>query len=234
MLSKSQARLFFVVATVGFSGVFLRLTVDTLLRVPERSNEDLMDEHVVAGKMIWEENNCMGCHTILGEGAYYAPELTKVIDRRGEPWLKVFLKDPQAMFPGQRKMVQYDFTDEEIDDLLAFFDWIGEIDTNGFPPEPDLVDPALMAARQNMAPVGGNRPEVFDTLCTACHSLGGAGGAVGPALDGVATRYSSDDLRNWIDNPPKVKPGTAMPDLPLTDQQLDDLTAFLMAQGGAK
>ena len=153
---------------------------------------------------------------------------------------KTFTRQSQAIayvlnaHSGQRRMVQYDFTDEEIDDLLAFFAWIGEIDTNGFPPEPDLVDPALMAARQNMAPVGGNRPEVFDTLCTACHSLGGAGGAVGPALDGVATRYSSDDLRNWIDNPPKVKPGTAMPDLPLTDQQLDDLTAFLMAQGGAK
>jgi nitric oxide reductase subunit C len=76
----------------------------------------------------------MGCHTILGEGAYYAPELTKVVDRRGEPWLRIFLKDPQAMFPGKRRMVQYDFSDEQIEDVIAFLGWIGEIDTNGFPP----------------------------------------------------------------------------------------------------
>jgi nitric oxide reductase subunit C len=34
----------------------------------------------------------MGCHTILGEGAYYAPELTKVIERRGEGYVKAVLQ----------------------------------------------------------------------------------------------------------------------------------------------
>jgi nitric oxide reductase subunit C len=47
----------------------------------------------------------------FGEGAYYAPELTKVVERRGAAWISLFLKDPQKMFPGQRKMVQYNFTD---------------------------------------------------------------------------------------------------------------------------
>jgi nitric oxide reductase subunit C len=70
---------------------------------------------VVHGKELWESNNCMGCHTILGEGAYYAPELTKVVERRGEAVAAGLPQGPQAMFPGQRKMVQYDFTDEEID-----------------------------------------------------------------------------------------------------------------------
>ena len=86
MLSKSQARLFYVTATVGFSGVFLLLTVDTIRQVPERSNADLLSAEVVHGKDLWDENNCMGCHTLLGEGAYYAPELTKVVERRGAPW----------------------------------------------------------------------------------------------------------------------------------------------------
>ena len=34
MLSKSQARMFFLTATLGFSGVFLWLTVDTVRQVP--------------------------------------------------------------------------------------------------------------------------------------------------------------------------------------------------------
>lgn len=233
MLSKSQAKAFFAFATIGFSGVFLWLTVDSMRQIPERSHEDLLSDQVIHGKELWESNNCMGCHTILGEGAYYAPELTKVVERRGEVWLRTFLKDPAAMYPGQRQMVQYDFTDDEIDAVIAFLDWVGGIDTNGFPAEPDMAPPAPVAA----ASTGGSgslasvhTPETFTQVCQACHSLGGTGGNVGPALDGVGNRYSNGDLRAWLADPQSVKPGTAMPNLGLDEQQLASLTTFLMAQ----
>ncbi|TNE89037.1 MAG: c-type cytochrome [Deltaproteobacteria bacterium] len=231
MLSKSQARLFFFTATFGFSGVFLALTVDTLRQVPERSNQDRMSAAVVHGKEIWEANNCMGCHTLLGEGAYYAPELTRVVERRGEEWIKVFIKDPEAMFPGRRKMVTYDFTDEEIDDVIAFLAWVGEIDTNGFPAEPDLkpVTPATVASAAS-ASAATQAPTKFTAVCTACHSLGGSGGTIGPALDGVGHRYDEASLRTWLADPGAVKPGTAMPNLGLDDDELDALTQFLIAQ----
>lgn len=80
----------------------------------------------------------MGCHTILGEGAYYAPELTKSYERRGPDWIRLFLKDPQAMYPGQRKMVKYNFSEEEISDVIAFLKWNGELDLNGFPAKTNL------------------------------------------------------------------------------------------------
>lgn len=227
MLSKSQAKWFFLFATAGFSGVFLWLTVDTLRQIPERSHEADLTDSVVRGKDIWEKNNCMGCHTLFGEGAYYAPELTKVVDRRGEAWLRVFLADPQAMYPGERKMVDYDFTDDEITDVIAFFDWVGNVDTNGFPAEPDLAPTQVVSTAKVGSPAA---PEVFGQLCVACHALGGSGGNVGPALDGVAQRYSHDGLRNWLANPQAVKPGTAMPQLSLSDGQLDELTTFLMKQ----
>jgi len=76
MLSKSQARLFFIVGTVAFSGVFLWLTVDTMQKIPQQTHQQNITAEVNRGKMIWDKNNCMGCHTIFGEGAYYAPELT--------------------------------------------------------------------------------------------------------------------------------------------------------------
>ena len=91
------------------------------------------------GKHLWERNNCMGCHTLLGEGAYYAPELTKVYERRGPEFIQAMLRDPQAMYPGQRRMVKYDFTDAEIAALVAFLQWIGEMDLNGFPAKPTLL-----------------------------------------------------------------------------------------------
>src|SRR5262245_22041299 len=97
MLTKSQARTFFVGGTVLFTAVFLALTIDSHTKIPRQTNADQITPKVAQGKRLWEHNNCMGCHTLFGEGAYYAPELTKVVERRGTPWLKVFLKDPQAM-----------------------------------------------------------------------------------------------------------------------------------------
>ena len=156
MLSKSQAKMFFLSMTAGFSAVFLWLTVDSISQVPARSHEDQLTPAAVRGKMLWETNNCMGCHTIFGEGAYYAPELTKVVDRRGAAWIKMFIKNPAAMYPGRRQMVQYDFTEAEIDDLVAFFTWIGNVDTNGFPFKPDMAPAGSTVGAADASPSNGS------------------------------------------------------------------------------
>lgn len=80
----------------------------------------------------------MGCHTILGEGAYYAPELTKVYERRGEGYIKTVLTSKTPWSPRGRKMVAYGFSEQEANDMIAFLKWIGETDLNGFPPKPNL------------------------------------------------------------------------------------------------
>lgn len=35
------------------------------------------EELIVKGKLVIQSRNCMDCHTLLGNGAYYAPDLTK-------------------------------------------------------------------------------------------------------------------------------------------------------------
>src|SRR4029453_16832163 len=147
MLWKSAARAFFLLGTIGFSAVFLLLTIDTIRRVPAQTKQQNLSEQVVHGKQLWERNNCMGCHTLLGEGAYYAPELTKVYERRGPEFIKAMLRDPQAMYPGQRRMAKYNFTDAEIAALVAFLQWIGDMDLNGFPAKPTLLPVAVPARR---------------------------------------------------------------------------------------
>jgi nitric oxide reductase subunit C len=226
MLSKSAARAFFLAGTLLFSAVFIWLTVDTFQRIPAQTNADKLTESVVRGKQIWEENNCMGCHTLLGEGAYYAPELTRVYDRRGPAFIAQMLRDPEAVYPGQRKMVKYDFNEEQIDDMIAFFEWIGKMDLNGFPPEPTIG----LAAASPIAVPGGERPQIFSQVCTACHALGGVGGTIGPALDGVGDRYDRDYLMRWIADPQAVKPGTTMPKLGLTEEQRNEVVLFLSKQ----
>tara|TARA_R110001592_G_scaffold84609_5_gene250068 strand:- start:3708 stop:4184 length:477 start_codon:yes stop_codon:yes gene_type:complete len=139
MLSKKQAKAFFLGGTLVTFLVFIGLTIYSFSKSNDQSNYGDITDSVVRGKEIWETNNCMGCHTILGEGAYYAPELTKVIDRlnerysgAGEDVIKSILMSPVPWQPNGRKMVAYKMSEEEADDMVAFFKWIGNIDLNGF------------------------------------------------------------------------------------------------------
>lgn len=121
--------------------IFLGLTFDTVKQIPERSNEVDMTESVVAGKKLWENNNCVGCHTIIGEGAYYAPELMNVFNRRGasdEATFKAYMQgwmaaQPLAV-PDRRKMPQFNLSNEEVDSLSDFLIWTSKVNANDWPP----------------------------------------------------------------------------------------------------
>ncbi len=45
----------------------------------------------VDGKRVFQAYNCMGCHTVVGNGAYFAPDLTDVYERAGPAWLAAYL-----------------------------------------------------------------------------------------------------------------------------------------------
>jgi len=139
MLSKKQARAFFLGGTLVTFLIFIGLTIFSFTKENDQTNYENLSAEAIRGKEIWETNNCMGCHTLLGEGAYYAPELTKVIDRldirydgNGKEVIKSILMSPTPWQPNGRKMVAYGMTEQEASDVVAFFEWIGKIDLNGF------------------------------------------------------------------------------------------------------
>ena len=43
------------------------------------------------GKRVFQAYNCMGCHTMVGNGAYLGPDLTEVYRNAGPAWLAAFL-----------------------------------------------------------------------------------------------------------------------------------------------
>lgn len=106
-------------------------------------SEEEAEQLVTLGKKTTQAKNCMNCHTILGNGAYYAPDLTKAwldqgwltVGLREEQMLK-FLMDPEKnarTFGTNRKMPNLDITKEEAKGIVAFLKWMSSIDTNGFP-----------------------------------------------------------------------------------------------------
>ena len=132
--TKAMARNIFYGGAVFFFLLFLALTFDTVQNLPKRDHRENITDSVVRGKHIWETRDCVGCHTILGEGAYFAPELGNVYKRRGGEFIKAWIKAQPTGAPGRRQMPQFNLTDQQLDDLVEFLKWTSEINTNNWPP----------------------------------------------------------------------------------------------------
>ncbi len=137
IFTKSMARNIYLGGSLFFVLVFLGLTFDTTQKLPKRDNRAALTEQVALGKAVWERNNCIGCHTLLGEGAYFAPELGNVYQRFGgsKEAIKGFIKSrPVDGIPGRRSMPQFNLTEEELDAVAEFLKYSSEINTNNWPP----------------------------------------------------------------------------------------------------
>lgn len=132
--TKSTARNIFYGGAAFFFLLFIGLTVDTVHSLPKRNAAAVMTEQIGRGKHLWETRNCIGCHTLLGEGAYFAPELGNVYQRRGPEFIKAWIKSQPTGTPGRRQMPQFNFSDSELDDLVAFLEYSSKINTNKWPP----------------------------------------------------------------------------------------------------
>jgi cytochrome c oxidase subunit 2 len=100
---------------------------------------------------------------------------------------------------------------------------------------------AVKEANRLIDPLTQKGKETFLSLaCVGCHTVKGtaASGKIGPELTHVASKKSiaggalspvdEANLTKWIKNPPAVKPGTQMPNLNLSDQQIHDIVQWLL------
>jgi nitric oxide reductase subunit C len=136
--TKGMARNIYYGGGIFFFLVLIGLSVDTVRSLPKTDNSQNLTETVAAGKRVWEVNNCIGCHTLLGEGAYFAPELGNVYTRFGESTeaIKAFIKyRPVDGIPGRRSMPQFNLTEEELEAIAQFLKYADGIKTaRNWPP----------------------------------------------------------------------------------------------------
>ena len=101
----------------------------------------------------------------------------------------------------------------------------------------------------NAAIIGGD-PErgrqVFKVYgCGGCHHIPGVTGAtawVGPPLDDFDRRHyiagqltnTPDNLVRWLRFPQEIAPGTAMPDMNVSEQDARDMAAYLLRDKQAR
>lgn len=112
-------------------------------------SEEEAQELLHLGKLGSQSKNCMNCHTLLGNGAYFAPDLTKSwLDpawqdggtmqamtgkSTKEEAMAEFLQHPSTYPTHARMMPDLGITPEEAKGLVAFLKHMSSIDTNGFP-----------------------------------------------------------------------------------------------------
>ena len=99
------------------------------------------------GKLLIQTRNCINCHTFFGNGAYYAPDLTKAwLDPAWQQmWIPMtqsatreeaiaaFLMHPEKYPTWSRQMPNLNISAEEAKALVAYLKWMSAVETNGFP-----------------------------------------------------------------------------------------------------
>ena len=74
------------------------------------------------GKMNWQKYNCGACHQVYGLGGYLGPDLTNTYSKRGEDYIKTFLKGGTVVMPN------FNLDDKTIHSLVSY---LKDIDASG-------------------------------------------------------------------------------------------------------
>ncbi|QEM68528.1 cytochrome c [Geobacter sp. FeAm09] len=97
----------------------------------------------------------------------------------------------------------------------------------------DANRPVEKSSEQTAAPAQKLTGEqLFKSKCAQCHKIKDQGGVVGPDLTAIASRKDAASLQDFIKDPKKQNPSTAMPSF--ADLPADDIKAIADYLGSLK
>lgn len=150
-----------------------------------------------AGRRIFRERGCIGCHALGGKGGTVGPALDAVGKRREAKWIVQHFTDPQSVSPGS-VMPKYNFTEQETRALTAFLLSLSDPNLVGF-----IKTPA------EISPTERGRAVFTKYGCAGCHNQEGKGGIPNPnaktaeqvpSLKYVGSDYTREELKKFIMN----------------------------------
>ncbi len=211
-MTGKTARTIFWLGTVSSALIFLWMTYDFHRQTPKYTKVRELSDQVVAGKKVWHKYNCNDCHTILGFGGYYAPDMTKSFYRLGENNIISIVTHPEVVYKNSfRKMPHLGVTDEEAHKLVAFLKWVGTIDNRHWPPQDEKFVKAYMLREARAQAL--QKVDIVMGACGGCHSFENQGRNIAGDFGDIAKRidFDRETFIRYILNPQSVKPGIAMP-----------------------
>lgn len=229
-MTGKTARLIFWLGTLSSAAIFLWMTYDFHQQTPRFTHSERLTADVVAGKKVWHKYNCNDCHTILGFGGYYAPDMTKAFYRLGENNISSIVQHPEVMYKNSfRKMPQLGASPTETKQLVAFLRWVGDIDNRHWPPQDEKFVSAYKL--REAQPQKLEKVHIVMGACGGCHSFEHQGRNIGGDFADIAARmnYDRQTLINYIINPQSVRPGVAMPPQDVSMETAGIIADFLLS-----
>lgn len=183
---------------------------------------------------------CASCHTV-GKGKLVGPDLKGVTERRDEPWLRSFIKNPQTLFDKKDKtalellkefgiqMPASALSDNEIELTLQYIKTQSGKGSGAGAPEKSIPQGK---SEQGMALFTGSaKLQNGGPACISCHTISGLeipGGALGPELTKAGETYGREGLLSVLKNIPFPTMQPLYSNRPLTDEETSDLTEFIV------
>ncbi len=114
----SDKQKIFVFSLLLISFLFYSFYLYTSLPVVENG----INEQSSKGKLVWQKYNCNACHQVYGLGGFLGPDLTNEYSKKGEEYIKAFLKNGTVVMP------DFHLKENETNELISY---LKNIDSTG-------------------------------------------------------------------------------------------------------
>lgn len=177
------------------------------------------------GQRLYAGLECANCHDTASQGDNIPPGLEFSGNKYKLDWLVDYLQEPHRVRWLERnerpvaKMPDFDLTEQEAGDIASYMLTL-RVDRKF--PEIDFD-----WAEADSEFVISGKTLFGDYGCDNCHTISGAGDAVGPDLTYAGAKLQDGYLFHLIKNPRFVIPDTPMKDAKLDDIDVEDLVAYL-------
>ncbi len=210
---------------VMISTLLLCFIAQTYLVYADPTPTITLSPTALKGRATWLANNCQSCHQVHGFGGFLGPDLTNATQRIDYLQLQIQLATGSAQMP------QYEFTQQQTDELWAYLESLNETGT-GQARNPKLDQSQPAPAQQALAALiieSGDQQVArgYQTFtasnCTSCHAFFADSAVGAPDLSTSLTRNTPDDLNHVLEQgrPPR------MPPTPFLPAQQADVHAFI-------
>lgn len=189
------------------------------LVVPKK---DVNFQTVGAFAEVFERYKCSACHRFNGYGGTLAPDLSYEGSRAQKKWIAEFLKNPQTIRPTLiLRMPQFNMPDKDAATAAEYLSLAVQ--------KPD-VNPESVDERQFTPAMVSLGKQLYEVKyqCQSCHTIGSAGGYVGPNLNNAGNWLTAAWIEAWLRNPQALQPDTIEPRRDFTEEEVRALTAYLM------
>lgn len=194
-----------------------------------------MADNLNQGRQLIEQYGCYGCHKIEGWDHLQkpGPSLEKITAKTNIEWMKNWIWSPHSFNPKSKMPAFFMQANNSAPEYMEK----NEAEVNAMA---ELLVRQAKPYKPFATYKGGSTEkgkELIETVgCVGCHMVEGidekwnaTGNRKGTYLTGTGSKVDPDWLVSWLKKPSHYQEDTVMPSFRLTDQEANDITAYLMS-----